>query len=201
MKNLTLIIIISFLYISCKAQTIMQEVPLDGRTTLTTGYYYKDFNNTLNQFEGTYLYTNGNTSFEVILQKKTQSVVNNRYSEDILIGGYKYVENGTTKVDVLNDLNNTYSNGWFYNINGNFILTGNTLGCTDCDLNEKWIKASIEDPVSGSVDTLFIRKVTENGQEAIKIWIYHQMEARDANAPAPLPLSYPTGVNFILIKQ
>ena len=197
-----LLITVSLLYISCKAQTVMQEVPLDGSGSEQQGLYYKDFNNTLNQFEGTYLYTNGNTSFKIILQKKVQSNYNNYCQEDILIGAYKYVENGVTKVDVLDDINNTYPNGRYYKIWGNFILTGNTLGCTDCSANEKWISGSIEDPVSGSVDTLFIRKVTENGQEAIKIWIYHQMGHRNASEPVTTnSISYPIGEDFILLKQ
>jgi len=180
----------------------MQELPLDNRGSIEQGYYYKDFNNTLNQFEGTYLYTNGNTFFKIILQKKVQSNYNDYCQEDILIGAYKYVENGITKVDVLNDINNIYADGWDYKISGNFILTGNTLGCTDCSLNEKWIRGSIEDPVSGSVDTLFIRKVTENGQEAIKIWIYHQMGHRNADEPVTTnSISYPIGEDFILLKQ
>ena len=139
----------------------------------------------------------------IILQKiKVQSNYNNYCQEDILIGSYKYVENNITKVDVLNDINNTYSDGWSYYIHGSNILTGNTLGCTDCDINEKWIEGSIEDLVSGSIDTLFIRKVTVNGQEAIKIWIYHQIPMTVVGEDAlQAPISYPLGEKLVLLKQ
>ena len=40
---------------------------------------------------------------------------------------------------------------------------------------QKWLDGYIEDPVSGSVDHLFIRKTTVGGLEAIIIWIYHEI--------------------------
>ena len=201
MKNIA-ILIIGLIFTNCKAQIVAQDVPLENRGSTEQGYYYKDFNNTLNLFEGTYKYTNGSTSFTIILQKKVQSNYNNYCQEDILIGSYKYVENNITKVDVLNDINNTYSDGWSYYIHGSNILTGNTLGCTDCDINEKWIEGSIEDLVSGSIDTLFIRKVTVNGQEAIKIWIYHQIPMTVVGEDAlQAPISYPLGEKLVLLKQ
>ena len=33
-------------------------------------YYKKDLNNLLDSFQGTYIYTNGNISFKIILEKK-----------------------------------------------------------------------------------------------------------------------------------
>ena len=41
------------------------------------GAYYKDDANELNKFEGTWLYTNGNTSFKLILQKRTMQLIKN----------------------------------------------------------------------------------------------------------------------------
>lgn len=200
MKKIFLITI-SLLYISCKAQTIMQEEPLENRTTRDTGVYYKDFGNLLNQFEGTYLYTNGTTSFKMVLQKKVMSNVNNIYYEDILIGGYRYIENGIEKVNTLNALNQTYSNGWSYPIDGNNIMEGK-MRCPSCDNNEKWILADIDDPVGHHVNELFIRKTTVGSQDAIKIFIYHAFEgAAEEDAPAPTPISHPINQEFTLIKQ
>ena len=45
----------------------------------------EDINNYLDAFEGTYLYTNGNTSFRMVLVKKVQQY-NGRYYEDLIIG-------------------------------------------------------------------------------------------------------------------
>jgi hypothetical protein len=200
MKKL-LIISLILGFVSCKAQTIMQEQPLENRTTTTTGVYYKDFDNFLNTFEGTYLYSNGNTSFNIILQKKIKSSINGRYEEDILIGGYRYIENGVEKINTLNALNTTLPNGWFYPINGNNIMEGK-MRCPTCDDNEKWILADIKDPVGHHVNELFIRKTSIGGQDAIKIFIYHALEsASPDNAPAPLPINHPINQEFILVKQ
>ena len=198
MSKKIIVLLAAISFFNCKAQTINLE---DRVGKKQSGVYYKDVYNVLNPFEGTYLYTNGNTSFEIRLQKKVYANYNNYCHEDILIGSYKYVENGTTKVDVLNSINTIHPDGWDYYIHANFILTGNTRGCTDCSPNEKWLSGSIEDPVSGSVDHLFIRKTTVGGTEAIIIWIYHEIDFRPAGSPTPPPLSYPIGEKFTLIKQ
>ena len=208
MKKIFLILAISSIF-SCKAQrgSFYETINLDPQDRseeyALTGKYYKDLNNTLNNFTGTFLYTNGSTSFKIVLQKKIESSVNNVYKEDILIGGYQYVENGVEKINVLNDINNNYSNGWDYNINANKILTGQTLGCTDCSINEKWIRGLIHDPLpnGGGPATLFIRKVMVGGQEAIKIWIYKSMYAAEPGSEPILSIAYPIGEEFILIKQ
>ena len=206
MKKIFLTLIIISI-ISCKAQnaTFYETVGLEDNSIeyALTGNYYKDINNTLNNFTGTYLYTNGSTSFKIILQKKLQSSVNGRYKEDILIGGYQYVENGVEKINVLNDINNNYSNGWKYNIHGNNILVGQTLGCTDCSANEKWIKGLIYDPLpnGGGSATLFIRKTTVGSQEAIKIWIYMEMYVAEPGSAPINSIAYPIGEEFTLIKQ
>ncbi|MGB1270371.1 MAG: hypothetical protein ACPG45_11605, partial [Flavobacteriaceae bacterium] len=115
---------------------------------------------------------------------------------------YQYVENGTEKVNTLNELNIFKPNGIYYSIDGNLILTGNDFGETTLLPNEKWIRASIKDPISRSTDVLYIRKITtDGGQEAIKIFIYHHVSSRHVNAPIPPPISYPIGQEFILIKQ
>lgn len=197
MKYIQTFFIILF-FSNCKAQYTAIK-PLDGMAAIENGIYYKDLNNLLNTFEGTYLYTNGTTSFEIILQKKSLSNVNNVYYEDILIGAYKYVENGITKVDVLNDINNTYFNGTYYKIYGNWIRTGQRY-CPQCEPNEKWLYGTIVDPVSHSVDNLIIRKTIVNGEPAIKIFILHELYARNSDAP-PIPISYPLSQEIILIKQ
>jgi hypothetical protein len=163
--------------------------------------YYADLNNVLDPFVGTYLYTNGSTSFKIVLQKKTHSSVNNIYYEDMLIGAYRYVKNGVETVNTLNDLTSVYADGTYYPISGRILMTGQILGCDDCSPNEKWIYGSIEDPNSGSVDNLFIMKRVINGQEALKITIHHEMTSQPESSPAPLPISYPLGQEFILVKQ
>jgi len=199
MKNTILFIIVMIITISCKAQIITD---IEDPNYPEAGKYYKDINNILDPFVGVYLYTNNTTSFKIILQKKTNSSASNGvFFEDLLIGGYQYIENGIEKVNTLNDLNNNYLDARKYVITGGVIMTGNTLGQTDALPNEKWINGAISDPISGSLDDLFIRKVAVSGQEAIKIFIYHSIGVRSENDPVPPPISYPIGEEFTLIKQ
>ena len=66
--------IIMLLSITCKAQTPVVDVT-ESELGLPDGYYVQDMNLLLNPFEGTYLYTNGNTSFKIILVKKNATVL------------------------------------------------------------------------------------------------------------------------------
>ena len=208
MKKLFLTLAIISIF-SCKAQnsTFYETINLDPQDRsedyALTGKYYKDINNTLNNFTGTFLYTNGTTSFKIILQKKLQSSVNGRYKEDILIGGYQYIENGIEKINVLNSVNDNHSNGKFHNLYANKILTGQTLGCTDCSANEKWLRGLIDDPLpnGGGSATIFIRKTMVGSQEAIKVWIYMEMYVATPGSAPINSIAYPIGEEFTLIKQ
>jgi hypothetical protein len=200
MKIKTIIALILFSINGMAQVTLQPERDIDDPNQRVSGYYYTDMYNVLDPFVGTYLYTNGNTSFKIILQKKQHSSVG-IYFEDMLIGGYRYVENGVVKVDVLNDLANNFARGTSHKISGRVIMTGNKYGWTDCAPNEKWIYGSIEDPVSGSVDTLFIFKRIVGGQEALKIFILHSIGFKPEGSPTPIPISYPISQEIILIKQ
>ncbi|HET8809311.1 MAG TPA: DUF6705 family protein, partial [Flavobacteriaceae bacterium] len=71
----------------------MSGISLNAQVTLSdiedinypeAGVYYKDVNHILDAFEGTYLFTNGNTSFKIVLEKKINLPFNNGiYYEDI----------------------------------------------------------------------------------------------------------------------
>ena len=165
MKNIIYIITFTLLTLSCKAQII----GLEDQASNEGGYYYKDLNNTLNDFEGTYLYTNGNTSLEFILQKKTASNRNNVFTEDLLIGGYRYVKNGVELFNTLNDINTFQSNGRVYSINGNNICKGK-YRCLECGTQEKWLEITIKE--INHVHSMFVRKTNNVDGEAISIYIY-----------------------------
>ena len=170
-----------------------------------TGNYYKDIYHVLDQFEGHYKYINGSTTFEIVLEKMEKSTISsNRYCEDIIIGAYKYVKDGVLVYDKLNDLNNNYSNGNKYIISGNSILTGQYRGCDDCAANEKRVVLSIGEPEAKQYYDLFVRKITHNGQEAIKIFIHLHIASRTNGkvGDPPLPeMKLPFGQELILIKQ
>ena len=103
MKNNIILILITFLCFSCKAQTIT----ITGNETHSStpiGGHYKDTNSILNPYEGTWLYTNGTTSITVKLRKIT-NFYNGKCYQDMLVGEYQYIENGIEKINTLNQFN------------------------------------------------------------------------------------------------
>ena len=200
MKTLKIIIIV-LLAISCKAQNPIIDV-IGTRMGQPDGYYVKDINNLLNPFEGTYIYTNGNTSFKIVLVKKIQQF-NGRYYEDLIIGEYQYIENGIQKVNTLSQLNIVYNDQRSHNIDGNFVV-GNRFRewqCPLCIPNEKRLSLSIRDASTNRYAELHMRRTTESGQQVMKIKISHVTgELIVSGTPPPLSFSLPLG-EFILIKQ
>lgn len=199
-KTITSIIIM--LCFTAKAQyTSIQN--LDSPSNFPSqGVYYKDLNNILDPFVGTWKYIQGNNEFEIILEKKLMSSQNGYYYLDTLIGSYRYVENGVEEVNVLNTHDLSFPDGDINPISADIIITGNSRGCDECGVNEKWIIGGIKDPVSKTISELFVRKITHNGQEAIKISIHYVgPRARKAGDPDGIPISFPPAVEYILIKQ
>lgn len=186
---------------NCKAQSPI--LPLDSigwRNNENT--YYKDVNNTLNNFEGTWLFTNNNTSLKIILVKSTQNF-NGNYYEDLLTGGYQYIENGIEKVNTLSDANDS-SIGRNASIRGNNIYNNcKYLPVEDCTDGEKRLNLSIEDPnMNCYIGDLVLHKREVDGQEALKIRIsmnYYCDDPSDGNYPS---CSIPTMMNdIVLYKQ
>ena len=156
----------------------------------------------LNPFEGTYLYTNGNTSFKIILVKKEQQY-NGRYYEDLIIGEYFYT-NGVDTVDTLNEINTVYNDQRSHSIDGNWVVNNNFRywKCPTCPANEKRLSLSIRDAATDNYAQITMRRTVEAGQEVMKIKISHVM-ARSYNVdtePVPPDFSLLLG-EYTLIKQ
>ena len=181
MKNI-FYIIVTFYAISINAQ--YNILPLEGNA----GYgdinnaYYKDLDSNLNQFVGTWVYTNGNTSFKIILQKKEIVYMQGgfiNYYTDFIVGEFQYIENGVEKINTLSNLATNYSYIFDYNIVGHAILSKNKfLTCNECDDNEKRLLAELKEPltrnVSGLEAKIIFRKIIENGVEKLiaKYYLY-----------------------------
>ena len=166
------------------------------------GAYYKDATNELNKFEGRWLYTNGNTSFELILQKRIMQK-RGKYYCDLLVGGYKYVENGVVKVDWLNDVNIVYSQIYLHKVKGSHFLTSNQFPpvCNDCDPNERRLDVSIAEPHAVGRSYAFRYKTNVGSPDQIII----QPSGRDmiVTSPGDPPKYYslPFVLDFTLTKQ
>lgn len=200
MKTINIIFFL-FIGIYCKAQsTIINIIDKDG--TRQTSAYYKDVNNLLNPFEGTYIYTSGTTIFKMVLVKKVQQY-NGRYYEDLIIGEYQYIENGVEKVNTLSELSTIYNNQRVHNIDGNTFInnTNRQWKCPECYVGEKRLDASVRDASTDRFATLLMRRTTENGLEVMKIKIKDILRVPlVVGDPLPPEFSLPTGL-LTLIKQ
>ncbi|KOS06461.1 hypothetical protein AM493_10750 [Flavobacterium akiainvivens] len=119
------------------------------------GAWYKDLDNEFGKFIGTWKFENTatNTSFTITLQKKEAFYISqfNHY-EDLIIGEYKYVQNGVEIVNTLSNLNINHPDEYDYNI----VLTSLVDIYTSTVGNRKKIILDFEDPERNYLDVSII---------------------------------------------
>jgi len=100
------LLILFVICFACKAQTI--SLTNVNWLTVPDGAYVKDTDGKLDVFLGTWKWTNGNDEFTVVFVKKLMydGEGTNKYQKDIVMGGYRYINNG---VEITNTLNFTTS--------------------------------------------------------------------------------------------
>ena len=217
MKKNIIIILSFFISFSCKAQIIDRY---DSSISVgdIDGAYYKDVNNFRDQFVGTWVYTQGTTQLTIMIQKRDNLTHFNgirTYNEDILIGEYRYVENGIEKINTLANINTNYGNDYDenskHNLFGGMYLRRSTSypRCNECAPNERRMFFSYSEPnydgkgiANGHV---VVRKFVENGVHKIKIWFYTSNQivfVDSAGNPVdnPAPFKIPFG-EYVLVKQ
>lgn len=204
MKHILSIILITFSFLNCKAQTPILSLETDSKIGAQENSYYKDLNNVLNTFEGTWLYTNGNTSLKIVLVKLEMCYgYNSGFYQDLMVGGYQYIEDGVEKINTLSDANHP-TICFHASIRGNNIYDDcSYLPVDDCVDGEKRLDLSIEDTTTGEhFGDLILHKRTVNGQEALKGIIemnFYGDDPQEGDLPDPtLPWQMH---DFILIKQ
>lgn len=203
---------------SCKAQSPV--IDLFGSQSYGTvdGAYYKDVNGFLNQYIGTWLYTNGTTSLKIVFQKREQKYVGGAppvFYEDMLVGEYQYIENGVEKVNTLNQINVDFGQSsvaltHLHHLWGNVDIwyPEGKPKCSECAPNEKRLLIHLNDPNFAGVENLsndfVLRKYDENNIEKLKVWFYptSAMQPVDENGnPVNFTgFSLPFG-EYVLIKQ
>ncbi|WP_157509865.1 DUF6705 family protein [Flavobacterium denitrificans] len=199
-KYITLLFFFAVLT-NCRAQMPIYDLEdLDNIIKEIPNSYRKDTKKQLEAYEGTYVYTNGTTTWKIVLQKKKESY-NRVYFEDLLIGEYQYIENGIEKVNTLNKLNTYYEDQNRHSISSNQILTGKELGCPDCSSTEKRLRGGLIDPnYHKTFADIQIRRVTVNGKAAITLSLYWVGPvARKEGEILPQPFIAPG--TYTLIKQ
>ena len=170
--------LVALLNANCKAQVInpINIVPIQNQESLNNineNDYLKDTNSLLNQFVGTWEYTNGATKLKIILKKAVNNY-NGYYREDLIYGEYQYIENGIEKLNTLPKVDLTYQAQFDHSIAGNIILLKNArqLPCSDCLDTERRLLAIISDEVKQIAGRIFIRRVIQNGEPALSILVH-----------------------------
>lgn len=180
--------------LGCNAQSPIKSL-YDGETGIV-GAYYKDLDNDLDKFVGTWKYTNGSTSLTITLIKKVMQPLiseNMNYYEDIIIGEYKYIENGVEKINTLPQL--LVNKGPYeYNISGNILI-----GKTNRMLRTGFMDPNIE--IQGMTQAMFFERKNNDPQKLFLT--FKMMEGPYTVNDEPLPYtSYtvPFG-EYLLVKQ
>lgn len=184
---------------ACKAQTSVYDIsqPRKGGPQRA---YYKDINGVLDGYDGTYLYSNGNTSLKFILKKKIKSF--GYYYEDLVVGEFQYIKDGVERGNTLANMAINYTDERpNHRIKGGRIITGTQLGCPDCSPTEKRLRLSFVDNKSPNIAGIDIRKTTVNGISAIKVKIWWDgfITLKEGDRD-PAPASINTG-EYLMIRQ
>ena len=192
MKKIILIFTI-ILTVKSKAQTPVIDLQT-WNGDIISGMYIKDVNNVLNQFEGTWLYTNGTTSLKIVLVKKHMKLLATYY-QDLIIGEYQYIENGIEKFNSLAELNTIFPNEYYHKIVGNHIETYPSPFDTTTP-GEVRLKLMFKDNLGG---TLLIRRKMVGLAPAIEILKVCRQTGLKYGEARIIPI-VPGGVH-VLLKQ
>jgi hypothetical protein len=203
MKNIILLIIAIVFSIGCSAQTkVSKTVNIKDWNGDTEAYaYYKDIDNDLDAFVGTWVHTDGNTSLKIVLKKEIKSIRANFY-EDFLIGEYQYIENGVEKINTLPQLNTILKHQRTHEISGNDILENHNIPiCDDCLPNEKRLDLKFSDPIRQLGGDLILRKIIVDGKPALKAFKRTTIRVISIDEMSPYKeMLVPSGY-YTLIKQ
>ena len=171
MKHILLVVAI-ITTLGCKAQVSPLEIiRLDDTTRdgIVDGAYYKDIDGDLDDYAGTWQYTSGGLSLTLVLQKKIKYNTGDWF-EDLLIGEYKYVDNGIELVNTLSNID-VITDYYYNSIAGNEILYLNPfLSCTDCGELESRIGLDFIDLERRYLsNSMIIGYLNDNGVEKIQM--------------------------------
>jgi hypothetical protein len=169
MKTIFIIAINFFAIHICNAQTIYDIT--DNRPDLGTyNFYMKDTNNLLDPFVGTWVYSNGSESITMVLKKKIKF----KYSsvsvfEDLLYGGYRYVQNGVEIINTIPQIDDPNITNFFsYSIEGNG-FPQHSIFNNDPNVSGYVLDLSMKEP-NGVLSTLQMYVTTVNGVTALRVF-------------------------------
>lgn len=199
MKNTLILLLTLILHTTIQAQITIIDID-NGIDILNVndGEYYQDIQGFMDPFVGTWLYTNGNSSFKIVLTKNIMKYTG-KYYYDYISGEYEYIENGIT---IRNTLNNSDPLNKGIRRGVSLLKSHYKPPCNDCPTNERRIRATIKDLDRDLTGSITLKLITVNGQEAIEAFIYgHNTYNFENNTKSPYDgMAIPRGT-IIFIKQ
>lgn len=133
--------------------------------------YFKDVNNLMDPYQGTWKYTDGNKEFTLVLIKQIKYHYNDNaatnYYEDRLVGYYIYKENGEIIADTSSEATNNYG-GSFLKVGFSPTINGNITGTINDYIKHKVYSAWFD--FISSTQIKLVMKKGENHQ----IWFEGQ---------------------------
>lgn len=171
MNNLIVIFLLSLTHFNCNAQSPIVSIDTP-RTSTVDGAYFKDLNNELNKFVGTWIFSDGTNQFTLEM-KKVEMVFDGTDYIDKLVGEYKFVSNGVELVNTLQNINN--SNPAKHNVKSRRVIgKDDFVKCEDCTINERRIKFTFYDPERMYLSNAMILRylLNETNPEKLTATIY-----------------------------
>jgi len=189
--NIIVLLVIPCLF-SCKAQTVGLDAPYDT----PGGAYYKDLNNELNKFEGTWVFNDGIKTLTIVLEKIEQVSIDEDF-HDMLIGEYSYIVDGS---EIVNTLSNSDNQS---NIAGGYIHKKTDYpGCIDCSESERRIDMYFNDPERSYLSNGIVVRylLNETNPEKLEVVIYQSGGGILPEEDSPIVPKVPYGT-YIIEKQ
>lgn len=186
---------------SCKSKLIV--VPINSSfNDAPSRTYFKDIDNEMDKFVGTWQYDDGNSTLRIVLQKKS-TVSYKAFFEDLLVGEYHYISNGITIVNTLPLLNNSSLPIEAHNIFGRRIVPNNAQPiCTDCSNSDRRFKLYFFDSERDYLRSVRItlQYITNSCPSQMKVTIAAEDGGILPYENAPIETRVPYG-EYLMTKQ
>lgn len=201
MKALNFLLILIAVVVQAQNPPI---VPLGSRYwEVPSNSYFKDINNELNKYVGTWHFSNSTQQFTLVIQKKQMIQIGDSYY-DYLVGEYRYVENGVELINTVPLLSSAPNDIENRNVGGNKLITKDMiLFCPDCVMNEKRALLYFSDPqrpyLTATQIVLHIKmELTEPQQMTATIFQTDSIMIPDDNVPLQTSVPYGT---YLMVKH
>ena len=195
-----LLLLFIIIFSSCKAQ----NAPLyQMDSDLPEGTHFKDLNNNLSDFVGTWKWESNDSIVTIDFQKWEDVFFEdtNQY-EDMLVGSYKLTVNGTVILDYLSQLEDNSIYIYDHYLAGNTVLHKNRYPvCDDCTIDQRQVSVFFTDPLYEYLNSaMVLRHKVDNGIEKMNVVFYPFSYYVRPSADSPTENRIPYG-DYTFIKQ